>query len=263
MAWILDTYSVNQGFTVPAVVTGKPKSLGGSVSLSEAAGYGVALCTLEALKKKGIKENAPKIIIQGFGHVGSRAAKILHEHGCKIIGIADSSGAVYNDKGIDPAALIDENDQSSLLGNYPQAEHISNQELLEQDCDVFIPCALPNQLHKKNVSRLHCKLIVEGANAPITLEADALLSERGIEVVPDILASAAGVSIAYYEWVQGIIRLLWSEEETVNRLKKLVTKTCDQVFALAGRQKLSWRDAAMQIAVERVVETRRLRGLYP
>jgi glutamate dehydrogenase (NAD(P)+) len=263
MAWILDTYSVNKGHTVPAVVTGKPKSLGGSVSLNEATGYGVALCAMEAIKKVGIKEGAPRIIIQGFGHVGSVAAKILHQHGNKIIGIADSSGAIYNDKGIDLTDLINGQHKSQFIKNYARAEQISNQELLEQNCDVLIPCALPGQLSKENASRLRCRLVVEGANAPTTFEADEILSKRGIPVVPDILANAAGLSIAYYEWVQGIIRLIWSEEDTLGRLKDLMTKTCHQVFGLADEQKLSWRDAAMQIAVQRVVEARRLRGLYP
>ena len=263
MSWILDTFSVNKGHTVPAVVTGKPKSLGGSVSLNEATGYGVALSTMEALKRIGIKENASRIIIQGFGHVGSVAAKILHEHGCKIIGIADSHGALYNKTGIDPSDLIGDEHEPKALKDYAGAEHISNHDLLEQDCDVLIPCALPNQLDKENASRLRCKLVVEGANAPITLEADKILSAQGIQVMPDILANAAGLSVAYYEWVQGIIRLIWNEEDTLSRLNKLMTNTCDQVFGLASEQKLSWRDAAMQIAVQRLVEARRLRGLYP
>jgi glutamate dehydrogenase (NAD(P)+) len=264
MAWILDTYSVNQGHTVPAVVTGKPKSLGGSVGLTEATGMGVAFCALEAIKRAGIKENSPKIIIQGFGHVGSVVASILREHNCKIVGLADSTGAVYNSRdGIDLAVSVKGHQRSFDQGSHLQAEHMSNEELLEQPCDVLIPCAVPNQLHKLNTSRLQCKLIVEGANAPVTPDADEILVQRGIKLMPDILANAAGVSVAYYEWVQGLIRILWSEQDTLRRLKELITKTCSQVFQLADEKKLSWRDAAMQMAVQKVVEARRLRGLYP
>ncbi len=263
MSWVMDTFSVNQGYTVPSVVTGKPKSLGGSWGLNDATGYGVALCTIEAVKRLGIKEPSPKVIIQGFGHVGSVVARILKEHNYKIVGLADSSGAVYNPNGIDLSVSIKGHAKSFDLGTHSQAQHISNEQLLEQDCDILIPCAIPNQLHKDNASYLKCKMVVEGANAPVTPEADDILNKRGIPVVPDILANAAGLSIAYYEWVQGIIRLLWSEEETLNRLKPLVIQTCDQVFALAKEQGISLRDAAMQIAVQRVVEARRLRGQYP
>jgi len=263
MAWVMDTFSVNQGYTVPSVVTGKPKSLGGSWGLNEATGYGVALCTVEAVKRLGIKADSPKVIIQGFGHVGSVVARILKEYNYKIVGLADSSGAVYNAKGIDLAVSIKGHDKSFDLGSHSQAQHINNEELLEQDCDILIPCAIPNQLHKNNADRLKCKLVVEGANAPVTPEADDILNKRGIQVVPDILANAAGLSIAYYEWVQGIIRLLWSEEETLNRLKPLVIRTCDQVFTLAEEQRLPLRDAALQIALQRVIEARALRGQYP
>jgi len=263
MAWVMDTFSMNVGYTVPSVVTGKPKSIGGSVSLNEATGFGVALCTLEAVKRLKIAGQVPTVIIQGFGMVGSAAAKILHEHGYKIIGIADSSGAIFNNKGIDLPELTHRNEKPGNLKGYRQAEHISNEELLEQTCDVLIPCAIPNQINKDNARKLQCKLVVEGANAPTTPEGDDILHERDIPLVPDILANAAGLSIAYYEWVQGLIRLLWTEEETIERLKALVVNTCDRVFAVADKEKVSLRDAAMQIALSRVVEARNLRGLYP
>lgn len=263
MAWVMDTFSVNQGYTVPSVVTGKPKSLGGSVGLNDATGYGVALCTLEAVKRLKLKADSPRVIIQGFGHVGSVVARILKENNYKIVGLADSSGAVYNANGIDLAVSIKSHDKSFDLGSHSQAQHMNNEELLEQDCDILIPCAIPNQLHKDNAGRLKCKLVVEGANAPVTPEADEILNKRGIQIVPDILANAAGLSIAYYEWVQGIIRLLWSEEETLNRLKPLVIRTCDQVFTLAEEQRLPLRDAALQIALQRVIEARTLRGQFP
>jgi glutamate dehydrogenase (NAD(P)+) len=211
----------------------------------------------------GIKEASPKIIIQGFGHVGSVVAHILNEHGCKIVGLADSSGAVYSSNGIDLAVSVQGHHKSFDRLSHSHANHISNEELLEQPCDVLIPCAIPNQLHKQNAASLNCKLIVEGANAPVTPEADEIISQRGIKLVPDILANAAGVSVAYFEWVQGLNRILWSEEETLGRLNDLMTKTCHQVFDLADEKKFSWRDSAMQIAVQRVVEARRLRGLYP
>ncbi len=263
MAWVMDTFSMNVGHTVPSVVTGKPKSLGGSVSLIEATGLGVALCTLEAIKRFKIGGKIPTVIIQGFGSVGFAAAKILHDHGYKILGIADSSGAIFNSKGIDWDKLVHANGKAIDLKNYAGAEHITNEQLLEQECDVLIPCAIPNQINKDNAHHLKCKLLVEGANAPTTPEADVILHERGITLVPDILANAAGLSIAYYEWVQGIIRLLWSEEETLERLKALVVETCDRVFNLADKEHIPLRDAAMQIAITRVIEARRVRGLYP
>jgi glutamate dehydrogenase (NAD(P)+) len=263
MAWVMDTFSMNVGFTVPSVVTGKPKSIGGSVSLIEATGFGVALCTLEAVKRLKIGGKVPTVIIQGFGSVGSAAAKILHEHGYKIIGIADSSGAIFNSKGIDWDKLEHTKGSALDLNKYIEADHITNEELLEKECDVLIPCAIPNQINKDNARQLKCKLVVEGANAPTTPEADVILSERGIVLVPDILANAAGLSIAYFEWVQGIMRLLWTEEETLKRLKGLVVETCERVFNLADQEKIPLRDAAMQIALTRVIEARRVRGLYP
>ncbi len=263
MAWVMDTFSMNVGYTVPSVVTGKPKSIGGSVSLNEATGFGVALCAMNAAKRLNIGGNSPTVVLQGFGSVGSAAAKILHEHGYKIVGIADSTGAIYNKAGIDIPELTHRNEKSGLLKGYREAQYLRGEELLEQPCDILIPCATPNQINEKNARNLKCKLVVEGANAPTTPEADDILQERDIPLVPDILANAAGLSIAYYEWVQGIIRLLWSEEETLDRLKTLVVDTCDRVFVLANKEKISLRDAAMQIALLRVVEARRLRGLFP
>ncbi len=263
MAWVMDTFSMNVGYTVPSVVTGKPKSIGGSVSLIEATGLGVALCTLEAVKRLKIGGKVPSVIIQGFGSVGSAAAKILHDHGYKILGIADSSGAIFNEKGIDWDKLMKADGTAVSLKDYTEAQRITNEELLEKECDVLIPCAIPNQINIENARRLRCKLVVEGANAPTTPEADVILQERRILLVPDILANAAGLSIAYYEWVQGIIRLLWTEEETLQRLKDLVVETCNHVFDLANNNGLSLRDAAMQIALTRVIEARHIRGLYP
>lgn len=263
MAWVMDTFSMNVGHTVPSVVTGKPKSIGGSISLIEATGFGVALCTLEAVKRLKIAGKIPTVIIQGFGSVGFAAAKILHDNGYKILGVADSSGGIFDKNGIDWDKLMKIEGQSVDFKNYSGAEHMTNEQLLEQECDVLIPCAIPNQINAKNARQLKCKLLVEGANAPTTPEADVILQERGIPLVPDILANAAGLSIAYYEWVQGIIRLLWTEEETLERLKALVVETCNHVFNLADKEHLSLRDAAMQIALTRVIEARRLRGLYP
>ena len=263
MAWVMDTFSMNIGYTVPSVVTGKPKSIGGSVSLVEATGFGVALCTIEATKRLKIDNASPTVIVQGFGSVGFAAAKILHQNGYKIVGLADSSGAVFNNKGIDWDKLTHPDSGAIDLKNYSGAKHISNEELLEQKCDILIPCAIPNQINKDNASQIKCKLVVEGANAPTTTEADLILKERGVYLVPDILANAAGLSIAYFEWVQGTIRLLWSEEETLERLKLLVIETCSKVFNLADQKHITLREAAMELALSRVVEARRVRGLYP
>lgn len=263
MAWVMDTFSMNVGYTVPSVVTGKPKSIGGSISLVEATGIGVALCTMEAVKRLQLNSKAPTVIIQGLGSVGFTVAKILHDAGYKILGIADSSGAIFNKKGISWDKVIRHEGKTVDLNKYASAEHITNEELLEQECDVLIPCAIPNQINRDNAAKIKCKLVVEGANAPTTPEADSILQDRGIILVPDILANAAGLSIAYFEWVQGIIRLLWTEEETLGRLRALVVETCNGVFNLADKEKISLRDAAMQIALSRVVEARQVRGLYP
>lgn len=263
MAWMMDTYSVNVGHTVPSIVTGKPKSIGGSLGLSEATGYGVALCARQAVKHFGLAGNSPTVIIQGLGTVGSVVARILHENGFTVLGVSDAKGGLYNANGLDLNSLTTHISRTNSMTGFSKAEAVTNEQLLEMKCDILAPCAVSNQIHKDNADRLKCKILVEGANAPTTPEADRILESKGLPIMPDILANASSVTVGYFEWVQGLIRLLWSEEEIFARLDRSIIEICDRVFALADKEKISLRDAAMRLAVQRVVEARRLRGLYP
>jgi glutamate dehydrogenase (NAD(P)+) len=263
MAWMMDTYSVNVGHTVPSIVTGKPKCIGGSLGLSEATGYGVALCARQAAEHYHLTSNSPSVIIQGLGTVGSVVARILSENDFTVLGVSDTRGGLYNPKGLNMNAVTTHISRKGSMVGYPEAQSITNEELLEMPCDILAPCAVANQIHKGNAGRLKCKILVEGANAPTTPEADDILNSKGLPVMPDILANASSVTVGYFEWVQGLIRLLWSEEEVFSRLDRSIIEICDRVFALAEKQKVSLRDAAMRMAIERIVEARRLRGLYP
>ncbi len=263
MAWIMDTFSVNKGHTVPSVVTGKPKSIGGSLGASEAVGHGVVFCARRAVEKLSLITDAPTVVVQGLGNVGSVVASSLHERGFNVVGISDVTGGVYNERGLNVPHLKDHVARVGSVQGYPEADAVTNAELLELQCDILAPCAVANQVNAGNAGKLRCKVIVEGANAPTTPDADDILDDRGIAVLPDILAAASGVTVGYFEWVQGLIRLFWTEEEVYKRLDALVGKACEQVFDLARREKVSLRMAAWRIAVARVVEARRLRGLYP
>jgi glutamate dehydrogenase (NAD(P)+) len=263
MAWVMDTYSVNVGHTVPSVVTGKPRSIGGSLGLSEAVGYGVALSAQEAAKHFGLKRESPTVVVQGRGQVGSVVARRLKEKGFTVIGVSDTKGGLYNPKGLDLAALTTHVRETGSMENFKNASPVSNEELLELECDILAPCAVANQVNAKNARRLRCKILVEGANAPTTPDAEDTLEERGVLVLPDILSNAAGVTVGYFEWVQGHMRLLWNEKEILARLDNLMVEACQRVFQTATARGLTMRDAAMQLALERVLEARRLRGLYP
>lgn len=262
MAWIMDTYSVNIGHTVPSVVTGKPRSIGGSLGLTEATGYGVALCAKRAAARYKLGANAT-VVIQGHGQVGSALARSLKDAGFNVIAVSGASGGVYNPKGLDLKGLITHIEEHGTMSGFKDAQSVTNDELLTLECDILAPCAIPNAIHKGNAEKIRCKVLVEGANAPTTPEADKILEAKGIIVVPDILANAAGVSAGYFEWVQGLMRLFWTEDEVYAKLDQLVGKVADQVFERADDRKISLRMAAITIAVERIWEARRLRGLYP
>jgi glutamate dehydrogenase (NAD(P)+) len=263
MAWMMDTYSINVGHTVPSVVTGKPKSIGGSLGTLRATGYGAAYCVSKSVDEFLPDISAPTAVIQGMGQVGSSVAKDLHKHGFKIIGVSDTGGGLFNPNGLDVPKLLEYAEEEGSIPGFPDAEAVTNAELLELECDVLVPCAVASQITKENAARLKCKLIVETANAAITIEADEVLDERGILVVPDVLANSAGVVDGYFEWVQGLMRLFWEKKEVYRRLRELVGRACDRVFVKSKTDDISLRPAAMQIALERLVEARRLRGLYP
>ncbi|HMW89345.1 MAG TPA: Glu/Leu/Phe/Val dehydrogenase [Candidatus Obscuribacter sp.] len=263
MAWMMDTYSVNKGFTVPSVVTGKPQSIGGSLGVLQSTGYGVALAAKRAAAYAELKGDAPSVVIQGLGNVGSSVARNLAKFGFKIVGVSDAHGGLSNSKGLDVDALMAHIEKTGNMYDFPHADKVTNEELLELECQILAPCAVSNQLHAGNADRIKCQVVVEGANSPTTPNADDVFDSKGIVVVPDILANAAGVTVGYFEWVQGLMRLLWSEEEVYQRLEGLVNNVCTRVFDKARDKKLSLRMAAMSLAVERIVEARKLRGLYP
>lgn len=263
MAWIMDTYSNYYGYAIPGVVTGKPIGLGGSLGRIEATGRGVAFSTMYILEKMGMPSSGLDIVVQGFGNVGSVAAKRLFEEGHNIIGISDVHGGIYNKKGINIDKLISYYKETGTIKGFESSDNISNEELLELGCDILIPCAIGNVITRDNAPRLNCKIISEGANGPTTPEADDILKDKGVVIIPSILANSGGVTVSYFEWVQDIQRLFWSEDEVVKKLNILLTKTLDEVYGLSQQRHVDLRTAAMMIGVGRVAEAKRLRGLYP
>ncbi|PJF36929.1 MAG: glutamate dehydrogenase [Candidatus Thermofonsia Clade 1 bacterium] len=266
MAWIMDTYSMTVGYSVPAVVTGKPLNIGGSLGREEATGRGVIVCMLEALRQKDITKSPPDIsvVIQGFGNVGSHAARRAHELGFKVIAVSDASGGYYNSKGLNIPEMYAYARQHRTLADYRgEAEPITNAELLELPCDVLIPAALEGQLTGENAPRVKAKLIVEGANGPTTPEADDIFDDRDILVVPDILANAGGVTVSYFEWVQGLQEYFWDEDEVYRRLERILVRAYDEVVNTAERYNVNMRTAANITAINRVAQAMITRGFYP
>jgi len=265
MAWIMDTYSIFKGYAVPGVVTGKPLELGGSLGRFEATGKGVVISTQNACKQLGIPLEGAKVAIQGCGNVGGIAAIYFERLGAKIIAISDSKGGLYNQDGLDIKAALDcKTKYFCLLSDkVTKSEPISNKELLELDCDILVPAALESQITKENANNIKAKLIVEGANGPTTPEADEILYEAGKFVVPDILANAGGVIVSYFEWVQNLQELLWSEEEVANRLENILTRSFKEVYTISEEKKVNMRTAAYILAIGRVAKASKLRGLYP
>jgi len=263
MGWIMDTYSMNHGFAIPGVVTGKPISLGGSLGRREATGRGVMYTTLNILKKLGKNIKDVSIAVQGFGNVGSIAAQLLYEQGAKIVAVSDVKGGIYNANGLDLPALLKYIEKNKYVQGFPNSEKISNQELLEIKCDILIPAALENQITEKNADKIKAKLIIEGANGPTTPSADEILDERGIIVMPYILANAGGVVVSYFEWVQGNQEYFWTEEEVNSKLKQIMDTAFETVFEIQKKYKVDYRKAAYIVAVGRVAEAMKCRGIYP
>ena len=263
MSWIMDTYSMHKGYSVPAVITGKPLAVGGSEGRLEATARGVRFVTREALRDRGLPPEECTVVIQGFGNVGGIAARLLSEMGCKIVGVSDISGGLYNPHGIDIQRAARYSREHGGLVGFPNAERVSNEELLELPCDVLIPAALENQLTRYNAGRVQASLVIEAANGPTTPEADRILGERGITVVPDILANAGGVTVSYFEWVQDLQRFFWAENEINQRLETIMTRAYQAVCAKAEDQQVNLRLGAYLLAVTRVAEATELRGVYP
>ncbi|MCL4489029.1 MAG: Glu/Leu/Phe/Val dehydrogenase [Chloroflexi bacterium] len=263
MAWIMDTYSMHHGRAIPGVVTGKPISIGGSRLRREAAALGSRMVMEEAAQHLGINLQNASVVIQGYGKVGVQSAVGLQAVGCKIVGVGDSKGGVYNPKGLDPRQLASFKQETGSVQGFPGGEKVSSTALLELPCDILIPAAIENQITAGNAAAIQARLIVEAANAPTTMEADRILHERGILVVPDILANAAGVIISYFEWVQDLQSFFWSEEEVLNNLRMILTRAFDEVLALSQKNQVDLRMGAMMIAVDRVAQATKLRGIYP
>ena len=263
MAWIMDTYSTIKGYSVPEVVTGKPVSLGGSLGRREATGRGVAICAREAAKILNLDIRKLTIAIQGFGNVGSNAAKVLASMGAKIIAVSDSTGGIYNPEGINPEKLFEFKSKTGRVSNFPDAKNIPKDEVLTIECDILIPAALENQINGKNAKEIKAKIICEGANGPTTPEADTILSRNEVFIVPDILANTGGVTVSYFEWVQNLTRERWSEEEVNSKLEQKMIKSFYDVYRTAEKENVNMRTAAMMLAVKRVTDAFEKAGLFP
>ena len=263
MAWIMDTYSQQIGHSVPAVVTGKPVVLGGSLGRREATGRGLVYLIQESAKHLGIDLKKATAVVQGFGNVGSNAARFLEELGTRVVAVSDVSTGIYNPNGLSVSAMLDYVSQHRVLKGFPDGEEVDNREMLELPCDVLVPAAVQNQITAENASRLQCKLVAEGANGPTTLAADERLAERGIFVLPDVLGNAGGVTVSYFEWVQGLQNFTWSLEEINNRLYKIITDAFQRTMSRVQRDKVDVRTAALIEGISRVQEAKLSRGLFP
>jgi len=263
MAWMMDTYSMLKGHAVPEVVTGKPISVGGSVFRHEATGAGVVMSAERACERLGRNLDEQRCVVQGFGNVGGIAASELHERGATVLAVSDISGGLYSADGLDVPALHEYALAHDSLEGYDRCERMTNEELLERPCDILFVCAREDQLTSANAARVNAELIVEGANGPTTLEADAILAERGIPVIPDILANAGGVTVSYFEWVQDLGRLFWDRDEIRNRLAEKMHDAFDRVWSVAEEKKITLRQAAMVAAIREVAGALEARGIYP
>jgi glutamate dehydrogenase (NAD(P)+) len=263
MAWIFDTYSMNKGHSVLGVVTGKPLTIGGSLGREEATARGALYCLEAALREQQRPLAGLRIAVQGFGNVGSFFAKFVAELGATVIAVSDSSGGVFNDKGIDIAAAFAHKREGGSLAQLKGGDRITNDDLLLLDCDVLAPCALEQVITEENAEQIKSKLIVEGANGPVTPAADEILQDNGVLVLPDVLANAGGVVVSYFEWVQGLQEYFWKEDEVNARLNEIVTRAFDETWATYQARRVPMRMAAYGLAVQRVAEATVTRGLYP
>jgi glutamate dehydrogenase (NAD(P)+) len=265
MAWIMDTFSMQYGYTTPGVVTGKPIELGGSLGRVEATGRGVIVTAGEACKMLNMNLNGAKVVVQGFGNVGAVSAKLAEEAGATIVGLSDVDGAIYNPKGLPARDLYESADYNKkpLVQRCKDAEKLTNEELLALPCDILIPAALSAQISKENAKNVKAKLIVEGANGPVTPEADQILCDKGVLLVPDILANAGGVAVSYFEWVQDLQNFFWDENEVNRKLELNMVASFNAVKATMEQHKTDMRTAAYIIGVKRVADATRIRGIYP
>lgn len=263
MAWMMDTYSQETGYAQPGVVTGKPVEIGGSLGRAGATGLGVVFVAEKAFEKKGKSLKGAKIAVQGFGNVGSHAALYAWERGAKIVAVSDVTGGIFNGDGLNVPELLEYTQRNKSVANFPKSQPISNSDLLFLDVDSLWPCALEGVINASNADKVKAKIIIEGANGPVTNEASKMLHRKGVFVVPDIIANGGGVVVSYFEWVQDIMSFFWDEEEISNRLKTIITKAFEKAYVMSQEKNVEMRLAAMGVAVERLQRAMLLRGLYP
>jgi glutamate dehydrogenase (NAD(P)+) len=263
MAWLMDTYSQHVGHAVPAVVTGKPPALGGSVARREATGRGLMFLVPQAAAVADLNPVEATVAIHGFGNVGLYAAIAADQAGLKVVAVSDISGAVYNPDGLDVPATAKWVEENRVLEGYPDADHIDGNAVFGLDVDILVPAAIQGVIHKDNAHEVKARLIIEGANNPMTLEADDLLRERGVVIVPDILANAGGVTVSYFEWVQDVQKYFWTENEVVARLREIMTRAFDDVQSIAISENVDMRTAALIKGIRRVADAKLVRGVFP
>ena len=263
MAWIMDTYSMHQGYTVPGVVTGKPISLGGSEGRNEATARGCVYTIVEAARHLGLDLTRTRVAVQGFGNAGSIAARLISEEGSTVVAVSDSTGGIHNPAGLDISRVVGWKKEHGTVQGFPGATDISNAEVLEVDCDILIPAALENQITERNAGRIKARLIAEAANGPTTPDADLILARKGVFMIPDILCNAGGVTVSYFEWVQDLNRDHWSEVVVNEKLRGIMVKAFAETLEIAKRDSCDMRTAAYLLAVDRVANAMAMRGLYP
>lgn len=264
MAWIMDTYSALKGnYGQPEVITGKPISVGGSLGRNEATGRGLAFTVREAAKKLNINMKEATIVVQGFGNAGQFASKLVEEQGAKLIAVSDSQGSVLNDNGINVDSVIKHKKETGSIVDFEGCRSISNEELLETECTILIPAALENQITGRNAGKIRAKIVAEAANGPTTPEADEILYNNKILTIPDVLANGGGVTVSYFEWLQNLRRDYWTEEEVNNRLEKNITKSFHDVYETHDKYNVDMRKAATVLAINRVAEATKIRGIWP
>jgi len=263
MAWMMDTYSMHAGFSVPAVVTGKPLSIGGSEGRNDATATGVLFVTRQAAKRIGMPLKGAKVSIQGYGNAGSVAARLFHNEGAKIVAVSDTQGGIYNESGLDPSAVLRHKQESGTVVGFPQAQQVRVQDVLELPCDILIPAATEGVITVKNAERVQARIVAEAANGPTTPEADLILFKRNCLVIPDILANAGGVTVSYFEWVQDLQSFFWGVEEIVQKLEIIMNRAFTSVAEKADQHSCDLRLAANMLAISRVAEATQIRGIYP
>jgi len=264
MAWMMDTYSQQVGYAVPGVVTGKPLSIGGSLGREEATGRGVVYVTLEALRHLKLSIDRATVVVQGFGNVGAHTALIMEQEGARVIAVSDVTGGLYNEKGLNIRELLDRyKTRGQALKETKMGDWITNEELLQLECTVLVPAALSEQITVHNAAALRCRILAEGANGPTTLEADRILEDKGIFIIPDILANSGGVIVSYFEWVQDLQRFFWNETDIRKRLQDIITSAFHQTKQFATDKRVSMRMAALMNGIDKVAQAHLQRGLYP